>query len=123
MEERRRSQRYPLELHALCLVQPGAEGFHVMVTEISPEGMALQCVAGIGLAVNQPCILEVDIPGKLEPVRVEMITRQLHALCGQGEYRYAAGGELTAISPEDCRMLLDYGAENRQRYEEQHTLP
>ena len=119
MDDRRKSPRYPLELHARCCAAQEAGGFHVMVTEISPEGMAITFFAGTEPGVNRRYLLEVDVPGKLEPVRVELIARQLHPAAGGQGYRYVAGGELAAISPGDLQMLLEYGRENRLRHDEQ----
>ena len=72
MKERRQSQRFPLELHADCFGKSGAAGMHVMVTDISQEGVAIKLYADAEPAIDSEVSLELDIPGKLDPIRVDL---------------------------------------------------
>lgn len=114
MEERRRSQRLPLELHATAFSADFPRGCHIVITEISQEGVAIHFHSPAAMQPGQRLRIEVDTPARIEPVRAEMSIRHADAPGG-----CTLGGELLAIPPEDKNLLLAYGYENWRRHQEQ----
>lgn len=118
MEERRRSQRLPLELHATAFSEDYPEGWHIVITEISQEGVAIRFHSPAAMQSGQRLRIEVDTPARIEPVRAEISIRHADAHAGSTT-GCGLGGELLAILPEDKNLLLAYGYENWRRHQEQ----
>ncbi len=119
MEEKRKFQRFPLELHAMCMGDETQEDLHCKVTQISRQGLAVKLLLNEKVAIGPSLKLEIDIPIRIEPVHAVVHLKWIkESNCAEG-YSYMAGGELQMIKPEDKAYLLDYGYENWKRnYEE-----
>ncbi len=120
MNEQRRFPRYPVELHAVCYPADGSPGSqHILVSEISMEGMAVKLYADHNLAGCTRFYIEADVPDRVEPIRAELEIRWSNDIQDGSGYGVEAGGSLLDIADEDKQLLLAYGRENWQRRQQQ----
>ncbi len=119
MEERRRSPRYPLELHATCFADNGKGATHIMLTEISEEGLAIKLLAEVELKTGRHFTIEIDVPDRVDPISVVVVLKRVEPLADEEGYDFTAGGELVSVTEADKQVLLEYGRQNRQRHSEE----
>ena len=119
MDERRKAQRYPMELHGNCVGDNGDTGKHCKVIEISRDGMAIQLFSKERISTGRELVLEIDITTKRDPVKAVITLKWIKEIDDETGYSYLAGGELTTIEKSDKQALLEYGYENWKKHQEE----
>ena len=109
MQEHRQSKRLPLELHGTCGLYVGDDQRHVLVTNISHEGLGL--CSETALPTGHPLRLQIDVPDQVGPVRLEIVLNWIMPVDTAQGYTFAAGGTIVDIKPQERTLLLEHGRE------------
>ncbi len=106
MDERRKHERFTVDLQGT--VQ--ADGGHVpqvcRVNELSNEGIRLLLNEKIQFGTT--ITLSILLPGRQHPVTAAMVVRWNRQLYDNPSFSYLAGGEMTVPDAEAKKLLYDY---------------
>ena len=111
MEQKRKFQRFPVELNAACFAAGTAEIRKCRITEVSRSGVIIEVQAKEKIKIGQSLMLEIDFPGRKNPMSAFVKLKWIKVLDDTVEFNFIAGGKLTIIKPEDKSSLLDYAYE------------
>ena len=106
MIEKRKFQRFPVELQASLINT--AENTSCMVTDVSRSGMAITLSAGSRFSPGEKVRLKIMVPTEEQPVVSEITLAWAQRISLESGFVYTAGGPMTDISAADKWSLLDY---------------
>ena len=106
MEQKRKYQRFPVELPARCYGVGNRENKDCKITEISRQGIIIMLDLKEKIKTGRNCVFEIDLPQCSKPIKALVQLKWVKAPEGDGSY--TAGGKITMIDPEEKRILMDY---------------
>ena len=106
MEDRKKSQRFPVQLSARYLVSSKKEWFNCSIINISRDGMGVEVYLQESIPPNLILQFEIEVLKKKEPIETSGILRWSKKL--QGEMAFIGGVELFNKDSEEARILVDY---------------
>ncbi|MFC1591567.1 PilZ domain-containing protein [Thermodesulfobacteriota bacterium] len=109
MVEKRKFERFSVELSAAYANEPDGERVTCSIVELSQEGLRLNMYEKIQFGQALP--LEVLLPGSDEPLRIVMTVRWSKQLYDNSGFDYLAGGELAAPDADTIQKLIAYAQE------------
>jgi len=109
MEQKRKFQRFPIEITAQCFGAAEHNITSCTITEISRAGVIINlCLKGT-VKAGQSLMLEIVLPGATKPISALVKLKWVSGNAEEvPESHCAAGGKLTMIKPDDKKRLLEY---------------
>ncbi len=114
MEEKRKYQRFPVELDGRCFGGSNNEYADCKIIDISKEGISIKLYLKERIKIDSSLVLEINFPNIKESNRcisAVIVLMWIEKLSHEKEFNFVAGGEFTMIDPLDKQRLLDYGHE------------
>lgn len=107
MEEKRASQRIPLDLHAAYVFTDGTRESCKLIN-IGRTGAGIVLCAENKLKIDMSVRLEIDFPPRAQPIIADVYLLWIKEMQEKSPFNYVAGGLLTIHQPEDELVLLSY---------------
>ncbi len=107
-EQKRKYQRFPIELTASFIGCGYTESTRCVVSEISARGIVLNLSLERELEPGKNLLLEIDVPQEETSVSAVANLKWVKKADGEGDHNYRAGVKLTLIKDEGMQKLMDY---------------
>lgn len=104
----RKFERYDVGLEAQCITAGNIISTKCMVSEISRVGASMYLLLNERLRAGQSVMLQIPMPGKLNPINAVVKLAWFKKIEGVGLYNFATGGKITFIKAEDRDALLSF---------------
>jgi hypothetical protein len=112
MDQKRKFQRFPVQLDARCF-GAGESGHRTCkITEISRQGILLKLHLHKEIPEGQNVALEIALPPDGTIINALAKVKWVKDSEAVGPYDYTVGAQMTMIQPEDKKRLLHYAYED-----------
>ena len=105
MKDRRKSERFPVELNAIYADEQNNRG-KCKVIEISREGTKIALHLGKKIDAGTILQIEIEVPARTSPVSGLFSVVCIKELEEKKEFNFVAGGTLIILKPGDTNTLL-----------------
>jgi hypothetical protein len=111
-KERRKKERFPVDLAARCMTEAGSESKHCKVSEISRDDFGVRLKLQEEVHVGEILSLEMPIPKQSETIHFTVNVRWTESVAITDDVYYVAGCSMQEIDPGQKRLLLEYAYGN-----------